>query len=387
MSPHEHISPDEPVFSAEEEKSLGQYEKVQQVFATQERLVHERFAQEEFHNPYHTRGVKGNVLDIYAAIQEVLGQSLQGETLRLFEEDRLAAAFAAEGHDSKIEYGLDADPNSPFYGMRIRRRGVNPDEIPVSLRSSLGDEVGNEQDSKLESIAIARAADPAGEVFTESVLQKGGKGIEATFPALDFSFPIPQEETEITIGENVLDLKPYLTEKDGKFTAVAITQPHLDIENGSGVEIAVAIADLSYPGKVTPEDFVEAGNGEFRETRELWTYHIRNGVDSISNQEKFEIANKPMVGALVWIKSQIDFALTQKLRFADIINRAGAFTGSEKEAIKALYKNFDAAIEKAVQRHEEAKVRFAELKNPDFYSTEEGKKLFVELLREMGYGL
>ncbi|MDQ3014289.1 MAG: hypothetical protein M3Q73_00280 [bacterium] len=362
----------------EEQKHVEYAERVLRILNRFDDLMYQRYGNEPFHNPDHIRGFRDDGLDILQRIKEVASELVT-------EEDELVIPTVAGGHDLVVDYLLNNDPTSFFYGQRMRIRGWEVGDVPPNLKEAVDEEQGgNERKSADETIKILEELDPNGEIYTESARKKVREGIAATYPEAGMA-PIAEEHLTIHVSENAeIDLRPYLMkDKEGNYLGLKFNQKYLTPESSIST-LASGFADLSYAGKVSGEEFKQLGNAEYRELRELIGSEIKKGIDTISPERKAKIASD-MIG---WIDTQTGFALHQKIRFNSVINSNNAINAHPKaemikNALVGKYRRFDSNIVYAKDRIIAAKEKYASLKDPAAYPGSD--ELLKELVRDMGY--
>lgn len=333
---------------------------------------------EAFHNEEHIEDVGADAAAILAIFKKF---GMTGE------DDTLAAAAAANGHDLVINHTVVTDRTAFNYGQRMRHRGF-AEMIPANVKS-LGIEKGNEELSWERTREIITKFDPNKEVYTDEVLEKIRRCIAATYPEA-YPATLPEGTTTIANPENgeLVDLTPYLgKDKEGKPMAFKFDQPFLLSEPESDPStLSVAFGDLMYGGKCSSEAFTRHGNDEYQETREMIMAEIKGGVEAISPERKAEIA-KDMTS---WIGTQVGFLLWQKVRFDNVLNTFKPINESPhanelKKDLSDLYGKFDQNLVVSKNRVD-LSARFAPLKNPQTYidDPETARALFADLLSEMG---
>ncbi|MBX4197896.1 hypothetical protein KW782_01025 [Candidatus Parcubacteria bacterium] len=360
--------------------------------------VRERFEKEHFHNPEHPMNVDIASSEVFAVFKKHDGH-------RVTEEADIIRKIITESHDLVVRYVLDVKT-----GTRIRQRGTRFGEIPAKAKTlDQTDDQGNEQASIKELIEIIKEVDPTGEIFTPEIYQIITEGINATYPEgrkdgkLD---ELSEEELKkITDPETgqPLDFSKF-RDAEGKFLNYNLEQPYLKGAQYLST-VATAIGDLSYVGRVSFEKFKKFGDAEYRETREKTTYEltekdkdlpIEKRIQALSPERKAEIA-KDMI--YEWVKLQPGFAISQKIRFKDIVVNENDHTVIDdvvedaekskkiKDELDSIYNEFDPNIIGATKRFERLEAAYSSLiqvesfvKNPD-----ESNKLFIDLARDMGY--
>jgi hypothetical protein len=364
------------------EEDLEYAQKVIEAFGRLEKIMYERYGKDAFHNLDHVREFEESAVEILNLIKGI-------DPTFVVEDDELAVRTIARGHDIVVNYQLNIDPKSFQYGQRMRIRGWELGDVPANLKDAV-DEVhgGNEKESAEETVQILKETDPEQDVFKDSTYKKVWDGIAATYPEAGMA-PIPEEHLMMKVSENAeIDLRPYLMkdkDHEGVYLGLKFNQKYLTPDS-SITTLASGLADLSYVGKVSAEEFKNLGNAEYRELRELIGSQLKDGIDKIPPESKAKIA----ADMLNWMESQVGFALHQRIRFHDVINSNKAINSHPqgaliKETLIGKYRAFDSNIIAAKDRVQIARERFAPLKDPASYPALD--ELFNELTKEMGYTL
>ena len=289
-----------------------------------------------FHHEGHLREVRHNAREFAEIIMSIDPSLVTEETLE-------EIVGSAASHDSVL--------NSARGQWLTRLRGFYDSDLQGEGKRQLRDVMekagilkGNERMSaeRLDQ-ELKRYVDKGGKrIFDGRSRDRMWLAIAATLPEFDFQATIPDEEYEKHFREGVLeaeDLEAYRT-------GLKIWQPHLRPDSYM-VELAVAQADLR--GAVSNPDFEvfkKSGNAEFRESV-LWVREaLKNGTENVNTEDRERIAS----AILSWIKSQVSFAMWQKVLFWKAINENELINGSAKrgEIHKALAERYDANFDKNI---------------------------------------
>jgi hypothetical protein len=127
--------------------------------------------------------------------------------------------------------------------------------------------------------------------------------------------------------------------------------------------MCIGLADLSYTGSLVPEESVKISNAEYRELNvqvidELGLIGLEAGKLSIARKKEI------ISSMLNWMKSQIQFGITQKYNFDNIIDFNHAISKlSEVDAesvrikLRKMYSHFNEYTAHQVHRYEQFAVR------------------------------
>ena len=298
-------------------------------------------------------------------------------------EDLGTLVDAASAHDSVLRVAN---------GEMIRRfRGFFDTDIPPDLRALMeeqGVSAGNERASAEQLFTeVDRYVGPDGKpVFDDATRRTMGEAIAATFPEFNFKAALPERLP-------ALDRLPDGPLPDGLeryATGLKVWQPHLKPES-SLVTLALAEADLRGDTAADdPEQFRQSGNAEFRELSVGIRRRLARGIEHLSPQGRVEIAAK----ILDWVRTQVTFAMWQKVLFWEAIDGNRAINGSTKaegiqQALARTYnKNFNTNILAAKERYEALEQHYGRFEDAaarqqalDGMTTGE----FALLLLEIGY--
>ena len=337
----------------------------------------ENYSTLDFHNEKHPEAVRRTALEFAKIIMREDPKLVTKGTL-------MGIVNSAASHDSVLNFA---------HGEMITRfRGFFETDIKDSYRAAMRDagvQKGNELlsaerlDQEMDKY-VDEKGDP---IFDEASRKEMRDAIAATFPEFDFTATIPDRDFEQYFG----GMRVQETGLEKYRTGIKVWQPHLRAE-GSITALAIATGDLR--GEVAHGDyevFRESGNGEFRELNEGLRSALLGGIETISHDKKMKVAEN----ALKWIKSQITFAMWQKVLFWESINSNQSITDSPKsaavkQALKDRYDpNFDRNILKAKERYEALEEEYGE--GGSEKRTERLARLtdadFRELLDELGFSL
>ncbi len=299
-----------------------------------------------FHNPEHPVYVGATALNLYHKIVSVAGDIPQG----VVESDSCAIAIASAGHDLYIETKpiekSVVNGVSVRSGTRVRLRNwIDEKDSPEAI-----DHRGNEYKSAQATISEVRKHDYGGVLLGKDVLDKISYGVKVTLPEVEVGFVVPENYREIIdpSGHRV-DLTPYLDEGSKAFR---ISQK-FNTASTPLAAMCIGLADLSYVGHLVPEQATERADAEYREVHVGIVDRLQKiKLEELTNEEK-----KGMVSSMLgWMKSQIQFGVTQKYNFDNVIDhnleiRNHAKSDEIKSALREEYTHFDEYIAYQIGRY------------------------------------
>ncbi len=336
----------------------------------------ENYSTLDFHNEKHPEAVRKTALEF--------AKTIMREDPKLVTKDTLVGIVnSAASHDSVLNFA---------HGEMITRfRGFFETDIKDSYRAAMR-EAGVQKGNELLSAEwldreIDKYVDEKGDpIFDEASKREMRDAIAATLPEFDFAAKISDRDFEQYFGEmqaREAGLEKYRT-------GIKVWQPHLKAES-SVTALAIATGDLR--GEAAHGDyevFRDGGNREFRELNEGLRSALRGGIETISRDKKTKVVES----ALRWIKSQVTFAMWQKVLFWESINNNQSIANSPKsaaikQALKDRYDpNFDKNILRAKERYEALEKKYGE------GGEERAERLarltdtdFQELLDELSFSL
>lgn len=313
-------------------KNLG--EATVQILGKFRKNQAELYGDLDFHNEKHPEFVRQYALEFAKIIMRIDPELVTKKTLA-------DIVSSAASHDSVLNAAREA--------MLIRFRGFfaadlegETKEKQRELMSRQGIEKGNELLSweKLEEELDRYIHEEGNSVFNEKAIQEMRLAIAATFPEFNFTATIPDEAfAKYFSGEFGEELRRYKT-------GIKVWQPHL--EPGSPIT-ALAVAEADLRGEASSKNFGDyrrGGNAEFRELSVGLRKTIDGGVENIPQEDRAKIS-----GAILgWIKSQVTFAMWQKVLFWEAIDANKAINSSSKaeEIKKALAERYNREFDKNI---------------------------------------
>lgn len=312
-----------------------------------------RYGDLPFHNEHHIEFVRKKALEFAKIIMHIDPTLVTKETLGTIAE-------SAAAHDSVLNVAKGE--------MITRFRGFFYADIKPKLKETMmaqGIMRGNEGLSAdwLEDEMARYVTDSGEKVFGEKDLTEVSLAIGATYPEFDFKATIPDEEMEKYFSDNLREA----AHVERYRTGLKIWQPHLTSDSPI-VALAVASADLR--GEVSDSDFEsfrQSGNQEFQEISLGIREQLAKNTNPFSYKEQRDVAGK----ILDWIKTQISFALWQKVLFWKSVeeNQHIASSPHREQIIEALQshynKNFDNNIMRSVERYENLEKQFGRVDVPE----------------------
>ncbi len=348
-------------------------------------IQRERYHRLDFHNENHPE------FAIQAALEFL--EVIKGADLSVVnEEDFRDVKIIMAGHDLV----QDADDSGE---MLVRFGGFDEGDNEKTLKK-YGVRKGNERKSADELLEILEGVHNlhGQQVFSLNdpvYRQRIERGVRVTFPEFDFMATIPEETfaalfSHLSANSDMSDLKRYQK-------GIKVSHAHLKPES-SMLEFAAAHGDLR--GEVASEnvkDFRRGGSAEFRELHIFIRRELAKGITKTAEgkiegeifKRKSEVADK----VLNWIRSQITFAMWQKVLFWEVVNSSkiiGANTAVKEALAKVYNSRFDRNIVTARNRYEkweEKYGRFEDKNGRQEILSGTTNEDFLELLKEIGYEL
>ncbi len=329
-----------------------------------------------FHGPDHSVYVGNTALKLYETIVRSAGDIPQ----TTIESDACAIAIAGAGHDLNIDTKpidtKEVGGTIVRTGNRIRLRGWVDDADVVNQ----GDHRGNEYISCEKTLAEVRTYDYEGNILGSDFPDKVRSAIKVTLPEIDPTFVVPEQYRVAKANDgNEIDLTPYL---DQGTKAFKISQK-FNTASTPLHAMCLGLADLSYPGHLLPEQAVSCADAEYRELNVGIIDRLEKlGLSNISLQEK-----KDMITSMLgWMKSQIQFGITQKYNFDTVLEKNieihnHAKADDIRNALRAEHPHFDDFIAHQVSRYESfmTKRKNTEDTNIDFLIRDLARAMGIEI--------
>lgn len=345
----------------------------------------ERYHRLDFHNENHPE------FAIQAALEFL--EVIKGADPNVMnEEDFRDAKVVMAGHDLV----QDADDSGE---MLVRFGGFEEGDNQKTLEK-YGVRKGNERKSADELLEILESVHNlhGQQVFPVDdpvYRQRIERGVRVTFPEFDFTALIPEETFAASFSH--LSAEPDMSDLKRYQKGIKVSHTHLKPES-SILELAAANGDLR--GEVASEnigDFRRGGSAEFRELhifikREL-AKGIRRTPEGKVEGEIFERKNEIAEKVLNWIRSQVTFAMWQKVLFWEGVNSnkiIGANTAVKEALAKVYNPRFDQNIIAARNRYEGLEDKYGRFEDVDRRKeiiSQTTNEDFLELLKEIGYKL
>lgn len=348
-------------------------EATSKILETFRRAQKENYSALDFHNEKHPEMVRGAALEFAKIIKQ--------EDPTLVTKDTLGdIANSAASHDSVLNVA---------HGERITRfRGFFDTDIPENTRIMMAKadiQQGNERLSAewLNAELDRYVGEDGRSVFDAKSKTEMIDAIAATLPDYDFAATISDQDFERYFSDERMreaGLEQYRT-------GIKIWQPHLKAES-SITALAIATGDLrGEVGSKQYEDYRRSGNSEFREIHEGLRSAVAQNSETMSLEKKINAAED----MLKWVKTQITFAMWQKMLFWKSVEENALITGSLKatEIKKALHERYDNAFDTNILKAKERYERLADKYEEGEQRKERLAKIsdadFQELLSELGF--
>lgn len=328
-------------------------ETVDQITATLLQEVADHYGKEgidplSFHAPEHSMYVGQKAIELYQTIREAAGDF--GEDT--VESDVCAIAIAASGHDLYV----DTKPHEFTEVNGVRVRNGNRQRLRNWIEDAdavqPGMHRGNEFKSAEGTVSELRKHDYEGDLFGKDMPAKLRYGVKVTLPDIDPKFELPQAYRSVSGATGrAIDLSPYL---DNGTSVFRIFQKY-NTPTTPLTAFCIGVADLSYVGALQPEKSIPIADAEYRELHIGIIDRLEKvGLKHLHLEEKKEM----VTSMLRWMKSQVQFGITQKYNFDTVLEQNLEIKNHPKaddikKALRAEHGHFDDFVSAQVNRYEQ----------------------------------